>query len=360
MSRARFSTWIETYERAWRTPGTDWLEYLFAPDATYSMGPFEPTVAGPGCDRGAVGAGARGAGRGVPHGVGDRCRGGGDTGVVRVEVWYGDPVTRHYRDLWIVRLDDQSRCSDVRGMAVLARAGTPGSGRLCALPPDKLAQPCPSRPSTSSATCRTCDRRAAVMHEMEQFAEPDHVPIVHWETGRFLATLVRALRSGAGARGRHRDRLLHIAHGADARSRQDRDTGARSRPGAASDRLPRGAGVKDRVEIVVGDAMESLESLSWSFDFISWTGRRPSTPATSRWPTEGGRARGAGRRQHADVGRRRTRRRLRGILVAREPRERAEVQRGLVSSERWLGRRAADRRRRSVRGTPLAAAGSGV
>ena len=36
-------------------------------------------------------------------------------------------------------------------------------------------------------------QRSPVMQEMEQFAEREAVPIVHWETGRFLATLVRAL-----------------------------------------------------------------------------------------------------------------------------------------------------------------------
>ena len=35
--------------------------------------------------------------------------------------------------------------------------------------------------------------RSEVMAEMEAVAERDSVPIVHWETGRFLATLCRAL-----------------------------------------------------------------------------------------------------------------------------------------------------------------------
>ena len=30
---------------------------------------------------------------------------------MRVEVWYGDPVKRHYRDLWIVRLDEHGLCT---------------------------------------------------------------------------------------------------------------------------------------------------------------------------------------------------------------------------------------------------------
>src|ERR671935_2719242 len=35
--------------------------------------------------------------------------------------------------------------------------------------------------------------RGPVMREMEELAERERIPIVHWETGRFLATLVRAL-----------------------------------------------------------------------------------------------------------------------------------------------------------------------
>ena len=110
MDRARLSTWIDLYEQAWRAPGTDWLEYLFAPDATYSMEPFEPPVRG-------LDAIAE---------LWERERKGhdevfrmtteivaveGDTGVVRVEVTYGEPIERHYRDLWVVRLDGEGRCT---------------------------------------------------------------------------------------------------------------------------------------------------------------------------------------------------------------------------------------------------------
>ena len=34
----------------------------------------------------------------------------GDTGVVRLEVRYGEPVVQEYRDLWVVRLDSDGRC----------------------------------------------------------------------------------------------------------------------------------------------------------------------------------------------------------------------------------------------------------
>lgn len=133
MDRARLRTWINEYERAWRTAGTDWLAYLFTPDATYSMGPFEPTHRG-------IAAIAE---------LWEREREGpdevfsmqheivaaeGDTGVVAVEVWYGDPVTRHYRDLWIVRLADDGRCTSFEewpfwpGKGPHAPAGGPAPG----------------------------------------------------------------------------------------------------------------------------------------------------------------------------------------------------------------------------------------
>jgi predicted O-methyltransferase YrrM len=35
--------------------------------------------------------------------------------------------------------------------------------------------------------------RSPVMREMEEHAERDSIPIVHWETGRLLAALCRAL-----------------------------------------------------------------------------------------------------------------------------------------------------------------------
>lgn len=46
MYREQLQRWIESYERAWRTPGADALADLFTPDATYSMGPFEETQRG--------------------------------------------------------------------------------------------------------------------------------------------------------------------------------------------------------------------------------------------------------------------------------------------------------------------------
>ena len=85
VDRAHVTAWVEGYERAWRTAGTDALVALFNDDATYSMDPYKSAVVG----RDAIDA------------LWDRERAGpdepftmtwefvaveGDTGVVRVEV----------------------------------------------------------------------------------------------------------------------------------------------------------------------------------------------------------------------------------------------------------------------------------
>jgi ketosteroid isomerase-like protein len=38
--------WVERYERAWRTPGTEELSALFTTDATYLHSPYEEPVVG--------------------------------------------------------------------------------------------------------------------------------------------------------------------------------------------------------------------------------------------------------------------------------------------------------------------------
>jgi hypothetical protein len=109
LTRGEFAAWIDTYERAWRTAGTDALAALFAPDATYQMTPFDEPH------------------RGLPAiaELWERERDGpdepftmiseivaveGDTGVAHVEVRYERPP-RLYRDLWIVRTDESGRCT---------------------------------------------------------------------------------------------------------------------------------------------------------------------------------------------------------------------------------------------------------
>jgi ketosteroid isomerase-like protein len=110
VDRATLSKWVEAYARAWRTEGTDALGSLFAEDATYRTAPFEEPFEG----LSAISAMWEEA-RNGPDEVFDLesevVAVEGDTGVVRLEVRYGEPVAQTYLDLWIVRLDDEGRCT---------------------------------------------------------------------------------------------------------------------------------------------------------------------------------------------------------------------------------------------------------
>jgi SnoaL-like domain len=109
MDRAGLRVWVALYERAWRTPGTELLAELFAPEATYQTAPFEKPFRG----LPAIAAMWQAARQG-PEDVfamdSEVVAVDGDTGVVRLEARYGDPVRQTYRDLWLVRFDAQGRC----------------------------------------------------------------------------------------------------------------------------------------------------------------------------------------------------------------------------------------------------------
>ena len=105
------------------------------------------------------------------------------------------------------------------------------------------------------------------MREMEELAERDHVPIVHWETGRMLATLCRALDPVVLEVGTAIGySTLHMAEALDGGRvvTLERDP---QRIEQARGFLERG-GVADRVEIVEGDARESIERLEGPFDLL--------------------------------------------------------------------------------------------
>jgi predicted O-methyltransferase YrrM len=109
--------------------------------------------------------------------------------------------------------------------------------------------------------------RSAVMAEMEAVAERDGVPIVDWATGRLLAALCRALDpvvlevgTAIGYSTLHmaeqlgRGRVVTLERGPD-RAAQARDFLSR-------------AGVAERVEIVEGDARETIPGLDGPFDLL--------------------------------------------------------------------------------------------
>jgi predicted O-methyltransferase YrrM len=109
--------------------------------------------------------------------------------------------------------------------------------------------------------------RGEVMVEMEALAERDGVPIVHWETGRFLATLCRALDPRVLEVGTAIGySTLHIAEQLTS-GRITTLEYDRSRAAQARDFFER-AGVAERIELVEGDANETIPKLQGPFDLL--------------------------------------------------------------------------------------------
>ena len=109
--------------------------------------------------------------------------------------------------------------------------------------------------------------RAPVMAEMEEHAERESIPIVHWETGRLLAVLGRVLDpvvlevgTAIGYSTLHMAEQLRNGRVVTLERDPERAAQARSY-------LERG-GVSDRVELVEGDALETLPGLDGPFDLL--------------------------------------------------------------------------------------------
>ena len=109
--------------------------------------------------------------------------------------------------------------------------------------------------------------RSGPMAEMEELAEREGIPIVHWEAGRLLATLCRALDPVVLEVGTAIGySTLHMAE----QLREGRVVTLERDPGRAAqarDFLGR-AGVAERVELVEGDALETLPRLDGPFDLL--------------------------------------------------------------------------------------------
>jgi ketosteroid isomerase-like protein len=108
--RAMVSRWLAGYEAAWRAPGTEGLAAIFTDDARYLQSPYEEPVVG--LDAiGEMWQRERDSPDEVFTLATEIVAVDGDTAVVRAEVRYGDPVHQEYRDLWVLRLGDEGRCS---------------------------------------------------------------------------------------------------------------------------------------------------------------------------------------------------------------------------------------------------------
>src|SRR5262245_33197780 len=109
VDRAHVERWIEGYERAWRTTGTEALSSLFAEDASYSMDPYKPSVRGLDAIA-ALWERERVSADESFTMTSEIVAAEGDTGVARLEVHYHD-TGNEFRDLWIIRFADDGRCT---------------------------------------------------------------------------------------------------------------------------------------------------------------------------------------------------------------------------------------------------------
>ncbi len=101
--------WVAAYERLWRTAGTERVGELFAEDATYQMHPFLEPHRGIASIRALWEAEREGADEPFEMSWSIVAIDGARA-VVRVEVRYGAPRDRHFRDLWILDFGPDGKC----------------------------------------------------------------------------------------------------------------------------------------------------------------------------------------------------------------------------------------------------------
>jgi len=108
--RGKVSQWLTGYEAAWRSAGTGSLADLFTADAGYLQSPYELPVAGLDAIARMWEAEREGPDEAFTLAT-EILAVDGPVAVVRAEVRYGDPSRQEFRDLWVIRLDDDGRCT---------------------------------------------------------------------------------------------------------------------------------------------------------------------------------------------------------------------------------------------------------
>jgi ketosteroid isomerase-like protein len=109
MERSDVEAWVAGYVRAWRSPGTDELAGIFAPEISYLVSPWHPPVEGIQAVSELWDAERDGPDEAFTF-ASEVVAVDGDTAVVRAEVEYSGPDSSRWRDLWVLRFAPDGRC----------------------------------------------------------------------------------------------------------------------------------------------------------------------------------------------------------------------------------------------------------
>ena len=108
--RAMVRRWLAAYEAAWRAAGTEGLAGMFTVDASYRQSPYQDPIVGLDAIRRMWDEERDGPDEVFTLAT-DIVAVDGATAVVRAEVRYGDPLRQEYRDVWIMHLRADGRCT---------------------------------------------------------------------------------------------------------------------------------------------------------------------------------------------------------------------------------------------------------
>jgi uncharacterized protein (TIGR02246 family) len=109
LDEAAVQAWIDRYERAWRTAGTELLDELFTEDASYQTAPFHEPHVGIDAIRELWDDEREGPDEAFAM-TSDVVAVTDPRAVARLEVRYDPPDGQLYRDLWVMDFAPDGRC----------------------------------------------------------------------------------------------------------------------------------------------------------------------------------------------------------------------------------------------------------
>jgi hypothetical protein len=110
MDREAVARWVDEYERAWRTAGTEALADLFAAHVSYRVSPWAAPIGGIDALAAFWEDGRDGHDEAFTM-ASEVVAVDGLVAVVRVSVDYVADEVNRWRDLWVLRFDEDGRCS---------------------------------------------------------------------------------------------------------------------------------------------------------------------------------------------------------------------------------------------------------